>query len=242
MALDDADLKKISELVTAQIGAAFKPEAVAAVIGPVVKAHVAEATKGAVTPEALKAQIEDLTAKLAAKSDEEPADKGAKGKGKDEGGAADPRVAAMERKLAEVEAAHKAALQAAADEKAKARTSALHTAAREALIKAGADPARIHLAMPAITAAGQLDYDGDRPGWRGKDHLGLDAVLDMDAAAKAWLATSDGKLFVPPADTRGTGDGNGDRNAQRSGTASGIRNADGSLNIDALAGRVMAAS
>lgn len=206
MALDEADKKAIADMIGASLKAAMTPEVLGAAVAPVVDAHVKAATKDAVTPAALKAQLDELAKTL------KPAEPGAGGGegGKGKGGDPDPKIAALEKRLLEQEQATKTAQAAAAAEAERSRTSTLHTKAREALGKAGVPADRLDFAMATLKDKGVLTYDGDRPGWKGKDRLNLDAVLDMEAAATDWVK-ADGKLFLPPSGASGTGEGNQNR-------------------------------
>ena len=228
MALDDADKKTVTDLVTAALAAALKPEALAAAVAPVVKAHVGEATKGMLTEDAMTKAIAEAVAKFKpAESD----DKGKKGKGGDEGES--EAVAAMKKQMDELKAANEAERRARIDAERKAIVDGNRSKVRDALVKAGVPADRLHLAMPAIEASGALILDGDKPGWKGKDQYQVDTVLDFDAGAKAWTATADGKHFLPAVDARGTGDNGGARGGTQH-VASKIRNADGSLNLQRL--------
>lgn len=236
MPLEAADIAKINELMADALKNALKPEALAAAVAPVVKAHTDAALKGVVTGDALKTQLDDLAAKLKpADPDPKAGDPANKGKG-----AEDPTVQALTRKVAEMEAANKAALEQVAAEKAKARTDRLHVAARDALAKAGIPADRLPMALAYVKELGVLDYDGDQPGWKGKNSLGLDAVLSMEEAAAGWTK-ADGKVFLPPTGAGGTGDKLPNNGGGHTGP-SAIRNGDGSLNLGALASKVMAAS
>lgn len=222
MPLEAADIAKINELMADALKNALKPEALAAAVAPVVKAHTEAAMKGVVTTEGLEKFGTDLAAKLKpAEPDPKAGDPANKSKGAD-----DPTVQALTRKVAEMEAANKAALEQVAAEKAKARIDRLHVAARDALAKAGIPADRLPMALAYVKELGVLDYDGDQPGWKGKSSLGLDAVLPMDDAAAAW-AKADGKVFLPPTGAGGTGDGN------RGGSGGGNRNGTG-LTMDSL--------
>lgn len=220
MPLEAADIAKINELMAEALKNALKPEALAAAVAPVVKAHTDAAMKGVVTTEGLEKFGTDLAAKL---KPAEPENKGDGGKGK---GADDPVVQALTKKVAEMEAQNKAALEQVAAEKARSRADKLHTAARDALAKAGIPADRLPMALAYVKELGVLDYDGDNPGWKGKSSLGLDAVLPMEDAAAAW-AKADGKVFLPPTGASGTGDGN------RGGGGGGTRNGTG-LTLDSL--------
>lgn len=202
MALDEADKKLIADL----IAGALSPESLAKAVAPVVEAHTKAALKGAVTAEGLQKQLDEALAKLKpTEGDDKPADKGGK---------ADPAVAALEKKLAAMEAASKVKDAELAAQVQRARTERLHASTRDALAKAGIPADRLGLALASIKDAGVLDYDGDRPGWRGKSALGLDEVLAMEDGAAAWVK-GEGKLFLPPSGASGTGDGNGGRHNGR---------------------------
>ena len=180
MPLDDADKTTIKEL----IAGAFSP----ATIGAAVKSHLDTLKIG----ETIAAEV----AKLAPKKEEEvPAPKN----GKDDPTAA--RIAAMEKQLGEQTAARLAAEDA---RKADARD----TAVRDALGKAGVPADRIRHAMATLQADQVLTFTADgKPGWKGKDQFGVDAVLSPDEAAAKWAATADGKIFLPPTGANGTGEG-----------------------------------
>lgn len=47
--------------------------------------------------------------------------------------------------------------------------------------------------------------DNGNPGFKGKDKYGMDAVLPMEEGIKSWLSTPEGKLLLPPLETKGTG-------------------------------------
>ena len=194
MALDDADKKTIADL----IAAALKPET----IGAAVKAHVDAAVK----PLQDRLDVAEKAAKEAAEKAGKPADEGksdGKGKGKD----ADPETAKEVAALrARLEASDKAREEAEARSKAEARSNA----AREALAKAGVPADRLPHAMAYLDTQGVIAADKDgKVGWKGKDRFGVDALLSLEDGAKAWAATPDGKLYLPPSGAQGTGTGAG---------------------------------
>jgi hypothetical protein len=226
MALDEADIKKVSELIAAGLKDAMKPETLGAALAPIVTEHVKAATKDVPTGDALAKLIGDAVAK-AKPADDPDKDKGGK---KDE---KDPAIAALTKTIEEMKAQSAAKDKALADEQAKARTSALHGAARDALAKAGIPADRLPHAMAYVTSLGVLDYDGDAPGWKGKSPIGLDAVLPMDDAAKAFVGSDAGKLYIPPSGAQGSGDGVPRNNVSRGPSA--FRDADGKLDLGKLA-------
>lgn len=204
MALDDADKKVISDLIVA----ALKPET----IGAAVKAHL----DGLKLDEVVAAKVKDATKDLVKPEASDKADKDAdKGKGKD-----DPRVAALEAKFEQERAAREAS------EKARARDQ-LETAAREALVKSGVPADRVKHALAVLKTEGTLDFGADgKGGWKGKDRYGVDALLTPEEGAAAWVKSDDGKHFLPPVQTRGSG--------EKPGSASPVLNGKGEINLDAI--------
>ena len=232
MALDDADKKFITEL----LAAATKDFAKAADLATVIKGQLDERLKDAPTTESIAA-----AAKKAA--DEALAAKGGtddKGKGKD-GAGENPALAALQKRIDEQTAAFDAERKARIDAEARAVKDAHRSKVRDALTAAGVDAKALPLVMPYLESSGVLVLDGDKPGWRGKDKYGADTVLDFADGAKAFAGSDDGKRFVPAGDTRGTGDRAAERNGSGGATGPGtIRNADGSLNAQALAAKALA--
>lgn len=210
MALDDADKKFIADSIVAGVAAGLKPE----VIGAAVKSHLDVALKP--MSDKLDASAKEVEALKAAKATDKASDKEDKAKGSDK---ADPEtakeLAALRQRL---EASDKAREEAENRSKAEARDSA----AREALAKAGIPADRLPHAMAFLGAQGMIVAGADgKPGWKGKDKFGVDAVLPLEDGAKSWAATPDGKLYLPPTDARGTGTGAG--NGSGSGSSGGVK-------------------
>lgn len=207
MALDEADLKKINEMLTA----ALTSDAAKKVYGDAAKAHVDAALKP--FADKLEASARDVEALKAAKPADKSTDKDDKAaKGSDK---ADPEtakeLAALRQRL---EASDKAREEAENRSKAEARDSA----AREALAKAGIPADRLPHAMAFLGTQGVIATDKDgRPGWKGKDKFGVDVLLPLEEGAKSWAGTPDGKLYLPPTDARGTGTGAGNGSGGGSG-------------------------
>lgn len=191
MALDEADVKRIGELIKE----AIKPE----IIGQVVKAHLDGLKLDEKIKEAVATGTKDLREKVDA------ADKGDKGdKDKDksksgEKGADDDRLAAMQRQIDERD-------RKLAEAESRQAAEALDAAARDALIKAGVPAERVPHALPFLKTAGVLVSKDGKPGWKGKDRFGVDATLSLDEGAAAWAQTPDGKLYLPPSGVNGTGE------------------------------------
>ena len=217
MALDADDLKKIGEL----IAGAIKPET----IGEAVKAHI-----GALKLEdTVKASVE-AALKARADAEPDPADKDGK-KGKDgKSSEADARVAKLEKDIA----AEREARETAENGR---KADALNTAARDALAKAGIPADRIKHAMASLGVDGVLTYDAaGKPGWKGKDKYGTDAVLDIEAGATEWAASAAGKVFSPPTNAQGSGERPGGNGRHVDPT---VRDAAGNLDSSKLLSRVM---
>ena len=211
MALDEADKKYIAELLAAQ----FSGDTLKKLVGEAAKAHVEAALKP--ISDKLDASAKEVEALKAAKTADKPGDKEDKaGKGTDK---ADPEtakeLAALRQRL---EASDKAREEAENRSKAETRDSA----AREALAKAGIPADRLPHAMAFLGTQGVIVAGADgKPGWKGKDKFGVDAVLPLEDGAKSWAATPDGKLYLPPTDARGTGTGAG--NGSGSGSSGGVK-------------------
>lgn len=235
MALDEAALKQVNEAITAALAAAMKPEALGAALAPAVKAHVEAATKGLVTEDSLKTALAEVV-KAAKPADEDKPNKG--GKAGDKGDESEA-LASMRKQMDELKATTEAANRARIDAERKAVADGNRAKLKDALTAAGVDPKAMHIVLPAIEASGQVTFDGDVVGWKGKDTYGADKVLDYTEGAKAWAATDDGKRFLPASGAQGTGDGAASRTGNQAGP-SAIRNADGTLNLNALRGKVAA--
>jgi len=243
MALEAADLAEIGKLIAAAvapIAANVSPEALAKTVTPIIEAQNKAA--GVVTAAELAAReaaAEKVKADAKAETDRIAAEKAAgEGKGKDK---VDPAVAQLQAQLAALtakNAENEAAVKAAND---AARTNALHGAARDALVKAGIPADRVAFAMSHLKEQGVLAYEGDVPGWKGVDpKTNVPGVLPMESAAVAWTQ-ADGKLFLPPVGTQGSGDGPGVRSGPRVTVANDIRDASGALNADRAADKFLSA-
>lgn len=245
MPLEKTDLEQIGVLIAsavAPLASALSDEALAKKIQPILDAQ--NKANGVLT----KAELDkrDADAKAAAEkaakdaadaeakklADAEAAKKGNKAPEKD------PAVAALEATVAELTKKATDAEAATKAERESARTAALYSATKDALVKAGIPADRVHLALPAIKDAGVLAYDGDRPGWKGTDpKTNTAAILDLSAGAAEWIK-GDGKHFLPPKDIGGTGDGAGNGGGSGS-NATPLRGTDGKLDTNAALNRFL---
>jgi len=219
MALDKADLDKITEMINGSLtGDAFTRtigEAVSAGLKPAlakidetIATKVTEATKDLKKPD----------------GDGRGADGKFKPDAKDD---ANARLQAVEKQLVDANKAREES------ENARRRDQ-LHAAAKDALAKAGVPTERIRHAMAVLQQDGVLDFAADgSPGFKGKDKYGQPAVLPLEEGATAWIKTDDGKAFLPPTNVQGTGDGAGSRPI--------VRGADGKVDVASLRGRIGAA-
>jgi hypothetical protein len=142
--------------------------------------------------------------------DDEPAGKG-KGKGK----GADPKILAKVAQLEKQVEDEKKAREAA---ETKSREERVLNSARAALRKAGVPEERVKAAIAVLhNAEGRLRLDdSDRPGLHFQRN-GYDEVVEIEKGLDEWLKTDDGKVFLPPRGTEGTGEGtsNGPKVAAR---------------------------
>lgn len=213
MPLDDDDKKAIEEM----IGAAFTGESFTKSIGKVIEAQVGKAIKaidvsktiGETVPKLIDEKLEALKTELKPKEPDPPAG-GAGGAGN--GGAGtkpvtdDPEFKKLQVKLAEMEAANKAAAKRAEEAEERRKAELLNNSIRDALIAGGADPKRVPLALPSLKERGIVKLnDEGKPVFLLKREWG-DELVAAEDGAKEWLGTEEGKFFVPPKNTQGTGD------------------------------------
>lgn len=245
MALEQADLEKIGQLIAAAvapIASSVSPEALAKTVTPIIEAQNKAA--GVVTAAELAKREADAkkAAEDKAKADADAAAakaaEDAKKKGKEEPAAASPELLELQKQFAALTKANEENVRKAAEADAARKADALRSTAKEALAKAGIPADRIHLALPVLKEAGVLVYDGERPGWKGIDpKTNTPAVLDMLDGVKGWIE-GDGKHFLPPKDLGGTGDGAGNGGGSGRVTTS-LRDSSGKLDTDAALRRVL---
>lgn len=105
----------------------------------------------------------------------------------------------LEAQLAEMRKLIEAQTKRAAEADMQRQKESLRNGVREALIAQGADPRRVHLALPVLQSSGRVKLDGNgEPVFVFPERSGSP---EMSAAegAKRWLSTEDGKFFLPGA-------------------------------------------
>ena len=229
MALDKADLESIA----AMMAAALAPEKLAPILQPILEAHgagiLAKVPKG-VDQKAL----DEALAKLKPAADPDPKPKGKDGDS--------PEIVAMRAELAATNQRLEATEKARQETVAKSAQERARNEVKAALGKAGVTADALDDALAVVERTGALVLDGEKVGWKmpNKFNPALEEVQPFEAGASAWAATPAGKRFQAPVPVQGTGDGPNTRQIIPS--PGGVRNADGSLNVSALASRVAQAS
>jgi hypothetical protein len=204
MPLDEADKKWVQEM-----------------FGGLIK----EATKDLPTNETVKKVVDQTVAKgitdlkidekiAAAKPKDEPKDdpKSDKGKGK-KSDDVDPAVARLQEQLEQLERKNREADERAKSERALREEQEAIGALRDALSANGVPADRQGIAIAKLYHADKLvkrDAEGKLfvPVPR---KAGYTDNLDLASYVKEYLATDEGKTFLPPKGSNGTGDGAGTR-------------------------------
>lgn len=208
MPLDENDLKKVGELIAGALKTHGEESAKAteALVGKVVTAKLGDVTK---TIETLKTDTEKRFEGLPKPQDPPKDDKGGKGGA---GGSSIQDDPAFKKLQADLEAERKRADEQArkAKEQEEARQAQhLRQSLLDALTAQGVDPKRVKDAADLLIARQVVKLnDKGEPIWPLKRNWGEEPVAVKDAA-KEWLATDDGKHWLPPVGTQGTGDGAG---------------------------------
>jgi len=132
---------------------------------------------------------------------------GDKGKGKSAGGTQNvmesPEVRAMRRELDELKQKSQEAEAKAKEAEALNKKQQLRAMTSETLAKHGgmkADAARRAIAL--LEADGRIKYDDDDQ----PIFVGEDGDIKLEQGIKDWLKTEDGKSFLPPRGTQGSGE------------------------------------
>jgi hypothetical protein len=227
MPLDENDKKVIGEL-----------------IGSALKANNAEIGKQFVTAEAASKMIEQNVAKLdiagqVAKGLEKVKPKETEvetGKGTK---TVDPEMAKLREQQEQLETRLREADEKRVAAEARERHQKLEAALTHELTKAGIPSERHPHVLPFLRTLATTDgkpvldvTEQGVPVWRAQ-RKGYVDDLDLAAGVKEWVETSDGKTYLPPRGTAGTGDGVG-------GTGSGRRDStvprakDGTLDLGKL--------
>lgn len=196
MPLDEADLKKIADLIKAAVDPAIAKisEDVPKVVAEQLKPVSAKLTDAETIAKAAKEAAE--------KAGKTPADDAGKRKPDDK--ATDPATAKLQEQLETLQANLKAAEEEKKANAEKEKANALLAAARDALGLAGVPPERMKVALAALKDEGILAYDGETAGFK-YQRKGYSEVVAGKAGAEEWLKTDAGKLFLPPSDATGTG-------------------------------------
>lgn len=204
MPLDAADLEAIGALI------AKNNEKIAADTVKVVDGKLTAFGKSIDVDGKLKAVEE----KIAAAKPKEPEEgtEGTPTKGK-----ADTKIEetpAFQKLKAEVAASNKLAednRRKAEESEAKRVAEAADAATKSALLAAGADPKRVHIAMSHIKTSGATRLVDGAPNFVTKSQWGEELAPVADGA-RAYLDSDDGKMFLPPTGSSGTGDKAGSAN------------------------------
>lgn len=196
MALDDADRAEIKKLLTEQL---TTPE-IAGAFAKTIDGAIGKAISGL----DIGAKIKEEFEKNKTPADQTPDADPPKGKdGKTPSVEESPAFRKLQDAFFKAEAARKA-------EEAKRKSQALENAVREGLIAGGADPRRVEAAIALLERRGVLKLDDkDTAGFTFRRDYGADEFVPAPAGAKEWLQTEEGKFFLPPTETKGTGGGAG---------------------------------
>ena len=148
-------------------------------------------------------EIRDSLSKIG-EAREKPAKEGKKGKDDED---ADPAVKSMQRELADLKGEVTRAKQIASDERAKNRNATLRSKVTDELAKHDIkDPTRVKHALALLVDSEKrisfADDEGDSIVFRDSN----DDSLDLPTGLKSWVKSDDGKHFLPPSGTRGSGD------------------------------------
>lgn len=216
MALDEQDITKITEIVTAAQGEFLKGP-VAKMVNSAITGNLKEvkgemaklAEKPSVDPEALGKLLDERMAGFK----DELTKAGAKPDGK--GGGVqqpDPETAKVlqELKAANEQLQTKLKARDEADKAEKLRVAAIEEkqAVTTMLGKLGVKPVMVESAFNDLRARGVVTRDADGTiVLKGKDETtGLDANYALEEGLKGWLKTDLGKEFLPPKQAGGTGE------------------------------------
>lgn len=190
MALDAEDLKKVSEMIAATLGADALTKALGPVLDPLVKAATAP----------LMTEIEAL-------KKAKPADDGAgagagdgKGKGKKEGEGVD---AATATEIAQLRAQFAESEKKRLEAETGAKRSALETTVRNQLGVLGIPADRMKHALASLQADGVFHEHNGAWHWKGKVGS-VDGVHALDAGLADWMK-GEGRVFLPAVQAAGTG-------------------------------------
>lgn len=160
----------------------------------------------------------------------------------DDDGAETAAVKKLQRQLEETNRKVEEERQARQAAEAQSRRQAMEAAVTDSLGRAGVPSARHRQALAYLqtlkTDQGEpvLDVtDGGQVVWRAQKNGYVDEIA-VKEGIEAWVGTDDGKHYLPPRGSNGTGDGAGNPGGGRD--ASVPRDADGNIDWGALTGRL----
>lgn len=128
---------------------------------------------------------------------------------KDPPGDDSPALRKLQAEQEKLQKALEAQTKRAEEAETKRRADLLQNSVRDALIAQGADPKRVALALPVLKERGTVRLDDKGAPVFTFQRNGYEESLDVTAGAKEWLSTDDGKIYMPPVGTQGTGGGLG---------------------------------
>ena len=114
-----------------------------------------------------------------------------------------PEVRGMQRRLQELEDRAKQLEAEKNEERARNKDATLRSQLQEELMRCGVDPKRVRLAIGhLVDAEKKVRWDES-----GESILFYDSggSVSLNHGIKSWVGTEDGKLFLPPRGTSGTG-------------------------------------
>lgn len=193
MALSEEDKKEIATLIAAQMVESMKAT----------ENKTTEIVKTALAGLKIDEKIEAVKAAQQQKPVETTQQPDPSGK------AADPEIAKLKAQLDDLNRKAAESSRRAEESEAARRNEALVNAVRDALASAGADSKRLGVAINHLRATGLVALnDKGEPCFKEKKSWG-DEMVSVSDGAKNWLNTEEGKIFVPPVNTQGTGPSSG---------------------------------
>jgi len=202
---------------------ALTADKVRTIVSGMLKTTVSKAVTDAVgglksSFEAEFAPLKEMLAKAKTEPTDKPEDKQPKAK---DAPAVDPRIEAFEKKIAKLEAEHKAATERAAKERARAiELSALGSLSQH--LSGKVRPEAVDVVVKLMKADGRIVYDDEGnasmrvPVSLGKGLGFEDQELPIDEAIPHWLKSKEAALFLP-APSEGAGGTKRQAPANRSG-------------------------
>jgi hypothetical protein len=163
------------------------------------EAKFAELTTGLVT------KFEESAAKMAEASKTKEARPEPAKKAEPQSFEDSPAYVAMRKQLEELTKKQEQAIRERDAEKARSRDMGLRQKVTEALSSAGVDAARAKLAIGyLIDAAKVVGYSEDEP--EAVVFRTSEGDQDLGSGLRTWLKSDEGKVFLPPRGTQGSGD------------------------------------